>query len=66
MVKTTMVALLGLEITANSSSVMINFNSKLFLEYRTISDEIRVNFTTSVIGSVVELPTNKIKCAKMI
>ena len=58
--------LLDLGITSDSVSAIVDFNSKLFWESRIISDEIFVNFAVKVIGSVVELPANKVECVKMV
>jgi hypothetical protein len=56
---------MDLAIKLDIYSVRVDSNSKLFSESRIISDKIFVNFATSVMGSIVELSVNKIKCPKI-
>ena len=61
---TTTVALMGFIKT--SEELIVEFNFSLLSESKISSDEILVNFATRVIGSVVELPPNKVECVKRV
>ena len=49
-----------------SDVVIEDLDFWLLLESEINSDEMFVNFAASVIGSVVELPPNKVECVKSV